>query len=391
MPDDPYVQLPDEEEAPAALLDDAVEYLRAELPGWEPSDAALEVAVLAAFADEGSVLYALLRERATDQFRDFGASILGVAAGEPTPASTTTTWTARDNAGYTIEAGTPIVVDAPTGRFAFEVVEDDTIAPGATVAAGVLVQALEPGSAASLADGPVLFDEQPAWVDSVTLDAPAAGGSDGEDDDEHLARIRRAAQLLSRAPILPRDFELTAMEVAGVARALVIDGYDDTTGLSDQERTVSIYPVDVLGAASDPVTQAAVQALIEARREANWIVRVGDPTYTTVDVDITVAATEGADHATVAASVEAAIAAEPLNPVLHGQPPLGEARTWRNRATIRRYEVAATADRVEGVEYVDEVLLAASPAAPADADVALTGAAPLPLPGDINVTVVAAT
>jgi hypothetical protein len=386
---DSYHQLPADDESPVALLEDAIAQFAAAVAGWVRSDAAPEVALLAALADEGSTLYALLREDADDRFRDFGASILGVPAGDPLPAATTTTWTARNPApvgGERIEAGTQLVVDAPAGRVAFEVVEDAVLPATETVLAGVTVQALDPGAFANGVTGPVLFDEPLAWVQTVVVDAPAGGGSDGDSPEAHQERVRRAARILSRVPILPRDFEIVAQEIPEVARALVLDNYDADTGLSDQERTVSIFPIQASGADVSAPGMTAVEALVAARREVNWVTRVAAPTRTTIDANITVMARAGADLAIVEALVTAAILDEVLNPARHGQPLTGERLTWQQQDTIRVYEVAAVA-RVDGVDYVDEVLLSKTGSAPAAANVTLDGPAPLPEPGTITVTV----
>lgn len=392
MPD-PYAPLPADDESIDVLTGEHDDYLRAAIPGWAPSAGALEVAERAAFADEASTLYALLRERADDEWRDYGADVLGIIPAGDVPASASTTWTARDTLGHTIDAGTVIIIDAPEGRFAFEAVYETTIPAASDEATGVLVQATEQytGTQTNGVTGTVIFDEQPSWVLSVTFDAPASGGTDAEDDTDYLNRIKRAALLLSRAPILPGDFELVAQEVAGVARALVLDGYDDTDDTSDNERTVSVYPVTDEGLAVSGPTKTAIQALIEERREVNWIVRVADPDYTTVNVDITVSALEDADSATVDAAVQEAIEQGPLNPALWGDTASGERQTWKLRTWIRRYEIAATADRVGGVYDVTEVKLSTGADPTADADVELTGPAPLPLAGTVNVTVVAPT
>lgn len=387
--------LPPDDESPAALLADFKTFLQDLVPGWVPSDAALEVALGAGFADEGATLYALLREEAADRFRDFGRTILGVPDLQPTPAATTTTWVARAAApagGLTVEAGTTLAIDAAGGPFGFEVVDDATIPEGDSSLAGIAVRAIEGGTEPNGADGPVLLDEPPAWVASVDLDAPANGGTAGDTDEENIARVIRAAQILSRAPILPGDFELVAQEVDGVARALVIDGYDHDTGLDEQERTVSIYPVGVDGQPVGPTRKTAIRELVEARREVNWVARVADPTYTTVEVEITVAKRDSTvDDTVLADAVEAAINSQILSPARHGLPLSGDRLTWRNRTQIRRYEVASIADLVEGVEYVASVRLAAAGDPLADADVTLDGPAPLPEPGNVTVTVVAAT
>lgn len=375
---DPYVPLPDDNESVAALASDFDDAMRDAVPGWAPSAAAFEVAFRAVFADEGSTLYSLVRERFDDEYRDYGTDILAIAPAEATPASSTTTWIARDTAGpYTIDAGATIVIDAPQGRVALEVVNETTIGAGDDTATDVLVQALDSwtGTIANGATGDVLFDQQPAWVLSVTLNAPLSGGVDEEDDTAYLDRVRTGAQLLSRAPILPSDFELVAQE-AGAARALVRDRYDDTTSDPDVDRCVSIYPVDENGDPASSGTKAAIAALVAARREVNWIVRVADPTYHTIDVDITVSAEDGADHTTVSAAVAATLSDQVLNPALWGQPALGEARTFRRRTVLRRYEVASGADHTDDVYDVQSVHLGfqwAATAAAATDIVTVTG------------------
>lgn len=390
MPD-PYERLPDDDESPLALLADYKDYLIAEWAGWASSDASLEVAIGAAFADEGSTLYSLVREDADDRFRDFGSTFLNTPPVEPASASTTTTWTARTVAGvggYTIEAGEQIVVESDTGNFGFEVVQETLIPEFDISVAGVLVRALEPGTDANLADGPVVFDEPPAWVDTVILDAPATGGTDGDTDEEHAAKVRAAVQLLSRAPILPADFAKVAQEVDEVGRALVRNLYDDDLALDNQERTVSIYPIQLDGTACSVDGKAEIKAKVLARREVNWVCRVADPTYTPVDLAITVAAVEGTEYVDLAERVEAAIAAGPLSPANHGQPPLGELLVWLRRTTVRRNEIVSAADLVDGVDYVTSVTIVG---ADGDGNLPLPGSAPLPLPGTITVTVEAAT
>lgn len=356
MPD-PYVPLPDDDESVDALTSDFDDYMRTAVPGWEPSDGAVEVAMRAAFADEASTLYSLVRDRADDEWRDYGNDILGLPPGEAAPATTSVTVTARDTAGYTLDAGETIVIDAPTGRAGFEVVTATTIAPGASSAAGVLIQALDAGTAGNGLTGPILFDEQPAWISTMVLDAQTSGGTDAEADADYLDRVRRAAQLLSRAPILADDYELVAQEVPTIARALVRDNYDELAGTGGHDLILSVYPIDADGESMGSGPKADLAALYAERCIVNTLVRIGDATYTTIDVALTVSALEGEDHTDLATAVAAAITGEPLNPALFGQPPLGERLTWLRRTLIRLYEIAAVADRVEGVYDVTTVTL----------------------------------
>lgn len=394
-----YTELDARDEQPEAILADARETLAELVPGWAPSDAAIEDAILAAIADEAATLYALLREDATDKFRDIGLRVFGVPTGDPVPAQTTTTWTARAAApvgGYELPAGTTIAISAPQGLIGFETFEDYTLAEGATVLEDVVVVASEDGAAANGATGTVQMDDPLAWVSSVTVDAPAHSGDDGQDDEEHLNAIVQAIAGLSRSPILAADFERLALESTSVGRCLVRDNYNDTTATDDEERTVSLYPITEAGGTVGSLVKAEIEARAESRREQNWVVVVADPTYTTVDVDITVARTDASvDPGVLEDAVEAAIAGGPLSPARFGLPTFGDPNSdtssWRRRTTLRRFEVAAAADAVQGVEYVTLVKLAATGDTTVDADLALSGSAPLPQPGTITVTVVDAS
>lgn len=487
MPD-PYERLPDDDEAPEALLQDFKDYMAAAVPGWQPDDPAVEVALGAAFADEGSTLYDLLREEADDRYADFGAQILDVPAADPVSATAITEWTARDNAGYTLEAGQTLVI----GGFGFEVVEETEIPNGSTVASGVEVRALDTGTEPNGAETPVQFDEPPAWVDTVTVTTAASGGTDGDTEEEHIARVRGEASLLSRAPIQADDYETVAQEEDEVARALVRDNYlpgtnekhsvtidatsgqwtfepmdagqvasalewditaeelqtalealsninpgdvivtggpgataplvvefsgqyaeqnltqsvttdtltggagtatvtttvEGTAGQEDQDLAVAVYPIDDAGESVSAGTLTSLSTRYADRVIVNTIVSIGRPTYTDVDVDITVEADGTVSHDDLETRVAEAIADEILNPATFGLPPVGERLTWKFKDTIRQYEVAAIAARVEGVAFVDgPPLLGANGGATADADLVLDGAAPLPRAGAIDVTV----
>jgi len=391
MPDE-YTGLPPDDETPQALLDDARSTMSELVPGWEPSDGAPDDAILAAGADEDATLYALLRESANDQFRGFGQTVYGIPPGDPTPAATTATWTSRTAApvgGLELPGGTTIAVEAPQGLVGFEVVDDHVLAEGNTTLPAIAVQALEDGAAANGATGTVQMDSPLAWVLSVVLDDPASGGSDGQTEDQHLETIRRRIEGQSNAPIVPRDWELLAMETPSCERCLVLDLWDEETQLGDQERTVSLFPVDAAGEALTGPEQDAIRARGEERRELNWVVRVADPTYTEVDVEITVARTDGTVEPTaLATAVQTAVASGPVSPGNFGLPLEGDRASWRPRTFLRRYEVAVAADNVRGCDYVVQVNLAAAGDTPLDADLALDGSAPLVRPGTVTVTVI---
>lgn len=378
-----YVTLP-ADETPATLLADAIEALRTSLPGWEPSAAAVEVAILAAVSDEASVLYGLLREGATDWSRDFGAVVEGVVPIEAGPASSATTWTATDTVGHLIGAGTVLVITAAAGNYGVQVVQDYAIPAGQDHLAGVIVQALDDGTGPNAATGPVAADMPPAWLATITLDAPLSGGVDAEADADYDARLARERRRSSRAVVLPADVESVALDIPGIDRCQVVDNYNATTSTAGAANTMSVYPIDASGNNPSPGAITALTAELVARRQLNFVLCIGTPTRTNVAVAITVAVEADADHAVVTAGVQAAIA-DCLSPATWGLPPLGEDRTWHRRTKAHLYEVAAAASGADGVEYVDALTLNG-----AATDAALPGMAPLPTLTTCTVTIVVA-
>lgn len=355
-----FEPLPADDEAPGVLSADAEAYLRSALPGWQPSTAAVEVALAAAFAEEGATLYSLARERDTDQFRDLGVSVFGVAPGAPTAATTTLTITARDAAGYELAAGERFVIDAPQGRIAFQTVVARTLAATQTVLTDVLVAAVTPGQAATGATGPVLLDNPPAWIASVTVDAAALGGTDGMSDEQHLDEIKANARLLHVAAVDDDDHEMVLQRlVPGVARALVLDRYDLPTETDNVDGAVTVAPIDAAGADVSSGTRALCVEIIKARSVIGDV----EKTYATtadrnnIALRVTVARKPGIADGVVEADVDDAVRARALNPALHGQPALGERRSWKQRRTVRLYEVASTIDLADSVEYVDQLLM----------------------------------
>jgi uncharacterized phage protein gp47/JayE len=391
-----YTELDRRDEDPEAILQDARETLAQLVPGWAPSDGALDDGMLAAVADEASTLYSLLRETADDMFADIGQQIFLVPTLDAMPARTTTTWTAREAAppgGYELPAGTSIAISAPQGLIGFETIVDLTLAEGETVLGSVQIVATEDGPAGNGAIGSVQMDDPLAWVSEITVDAPAYGGEDAEDDEDYRDRVVRTIAGLSRSPILPADFERLALESTDVARCLVLDNYNADTDEDDEERTVSLFPIDQAGNPVGSGVKTEIKNRAEGRREQNWVVVVADPTYTDVDVEITVARTSSAvSPSALEDAVKSTLESGPLSPAWFGMPmggdPMSDTSGWQKRGTLRRFELAAAADMVQGVEYVVSVEIAESGDAVVDADLALAGAAPLPRAATVTVTVV---
>lgn len=374
---------------PDDLAEDAFAYLEDAIPGWLPAPGNLETWLVEANAQLAGELMDVASAVPTSIFRYYGETVLGLPPNEAQSATGTTTWTARDAAGYTIEAGTLVGIAAAGDELLpFEVQSETVIAPGATTATGVIVVAVDPGTEANgLTAAPEVIDPLD-WVASIVLTgvpAATAGGVDEESDADYLDRLHELLGLLAPRPILPNDFAVLARTVAGVGRSTAIDLYNPGPPVATNvPRCVTVV---VAGATGQPVgagVKASVDTLLQSLREVNFLVFVIDPTYTAIAVTFTFTTYPTYTPATVEAAAEAAVA-DYLSPANFGRPPYGDdPGVWIADTKVRYLEVAEVVNRVEGVWYVASLTVNGG-----TADVVLAGPGPLPTPGAINGTPVA--
>jgi len=389
-----YIDLPIETD-PQDVLNDFITYIQSLVPGWTPGagnlDAWLANAIALAAAETRDVASAVPKSI----FRYFGATLVNYPPIDAVSAAVLTDWTAIDAAGYTIPAGTQVSI-AKTGdeTFAFQTTEDAVIAPGDTTVTGVQAIALIPGADSSGVGAPggtVDLVDPLAFVTAITQQAATAGGADAEDDDTYLNRLASYLQTIAPRPILPNDFAVFAKAIPGVARVVVIDGYNTADDTFDNPRMVTIVGIDSSGAALDGTHKSEVQADAEARREVNFIVNMDDPTFNNIDVTVQVKALDGFDPVALQAAIEQAIT-DYLSPATWGSVD-GDPTQWTNQPVVRYLEIAALVNAVPGVDYITttggnyDLEIAIHPAALGRVDLNLTGIAPLPVADVLSVTV----
>jgi uncharacterized phage protein gp47/JayE len=351
---------------------DALDFLAANLPGWVPREGQLDTWMVEVWARMQYETQAVAALVPLGIFAYFGKSVLGIPAITAWPAAVQSTWTLTDTNGHTIPAGTVVAypIDGDTSLY-FQVAGDVTVPPSSsTTSAGeVTLIAVEAGTAANgLGAGTVNLVDSLAWVDTITTTATTAGGVDAESDAAYLDRLRTLLKLLAPRPIKPADFSALALEVAGVARATTIDGYNPGDLTSGNERMVAVAVADAAGQPLSSGVKTAVQTFLDSEREVNFVVNVIDPTYTSVNVTATLKKLSTADGAVVQAAAEAALA-DYLSPA-----------NWDWSGTVRRFELVSLLDQVAGVDYVVSITTPSG-------DVALSGVASLPQPGSITITV----
>lgn len=380
-----YIELPVETDT-GVLTQDAFDYLQTRIPGWLPSEGNLDVWLLEAMAQITGELRDVASNVPVSIFKYYGQSLLGIPIIAASPAQLLSTWTMRDTAGHTIPAGTLVGVRGTDGTITpFFVQADTTVLAGASVtsAGGVVLVASDPGIGLSgytpPADTLQLIDNL-EFVDNVQGFGAVGGGVDEEAEDVYLSRLSAELQLLTPRPILPNDFAVLATSIAGVDRALAIDGYNPADLSSGNARMVAVAVIDAAGNALSAPIKAQVDALLQGMREVTFVVNVIDPTKTSINVTCTVKVVAGFDLTDVDNRVTAAVT-DYLQPYNWGLPLVGDTPQWVQQTTVRYLDVANVIKDVQGVWYIVSLTVNAG-----TADVGLSGVAPLTQPGTINIT-----
>jgi Baseplate J-like protein len=373
-----YVDLPIETD-PDVLKDEAVAAIQDALPGWEPASGNLETILVEAVAEMASEDAEVASQMPTAVFRKLGASLFGIDPIDGVQAIGSTTWTMTDALGHTIPAGTFVAI----GDVSFETSEDVTVAIGVSTAS-VPIIAVESGEAANDLSGTVDLIDTLAFVDHVVTVGTTSGGVDAETDDEYLDRLTEEITLMAPRPIVPEDFEIMSRRIAGVDRSLAVDGFNPADSTYDNERMIAIAAIDEDGEAVSGTIKTAIKDYLEARREANFVVNMIDPTYETIGVIATVTVLPGFDVATTLDVAEGAVE-NYLQPYNFGRVSSGDgrfARPWVLTDRVGYLNIAEVIKRSEGIAFIETLTVNGHDGT----DVSLSGAAPLTRPGTITIT-----
>lgn len=387
---DIYIEAPLDTD-PQDLLDDCYTYLAANIPGWEPTQGQLDVWILMAFASLAAETRDVASIVPASIFRWFGANLVSLPPQEDVEATCTTTWTAVDDNGYTVPAGTQIAIEiAGASPVPFLTTFDAVIAPGSTSISGVPTVAVTPGSYANgigVINGAVDLLDALTFISGVTQDDLPTGGLDAETDSSYLNRLAAELQLLAPRPILAPDFAIFSRNVTGVYRAAAIDLLKGDTLTPNTPRCVTVGAMDDTGAPIGSTVKATLLAYLQAAREQNFLVYVNDPVVELIDVTCTVKAQPGADHTAVQSAVNDAITAF-LNPLTWGNFNAdANPQDWNNITTLRYNALLAVIGDADGVQYVTSMTMGVHGGALAGTDIVFTDTFPLPDANTLTITV----
>lgn len=382
----------------AQMKAELYEAMEEAFPGWRPEEGNPEKWLIDAIVDRLIVpLAQFAADVAAELFHRFGETIVKIQPIEATPATVKSTWKMIDNAGYTIFAGTQ--VEIPTSgntNEPFRVVADvDVPAKSTTTEAGqVLLEAINPGAGANNLSGRGQLVDSLDYIsreeDAIMLVDESTGGTDAEDPTLYLGRLAETMQTLAPRPIIATDAEILARNIPGVYRSVALDNFNPETNDPEKpetwesERTISVVVCDEAGEPCSALVKEAVKADLAAKREANFIFFVLDPTYTTIKVHFEIVVLPGFDQATVEANVKGAIEAF-LKPAQFGSDPSSDARSWLNRAKLYYQDIVTVVNNQQGVDHYTALKIGKEGGALGEVDVALAGPAALTKPGKVEV------
>jgi hypothetical protein len=368
------------------LLEQYLSVMQTVWPGYSPEGGAtpewVQAQIFAAWAANCAQLCTL---GGSALFRQFGTQLLALPYEPGSAAAAVAQITATDTSGYVLPAGTQITLTLGAVQVGFQTVSSLQI-PAGSLTGTVPVAAVLPGSAFNGATNPAATVAQIDWVASVSVLTPSSGGVDQETDDDYQARLAAMLQLLAPRPITAADYATMALSFIPapgsteqeVGRATAIDGYDPPSGTYGNEREVTVCVTDPNGIALNAATMSAVAQWLTSLREANFLVNVVAPNYTTVYVACTVVATAGYPATVVQANVQAALL-NFLTPANFGTPSQ-MVSGWENTTNVYLSVVESVVQGAAGVDHIPAGTLAVdvrSPPTNTTADLALTGAFPL--------------
>jgi Baseplate J-like protein len=385
---------PDIETDKRTIFEQICNSLAARVPGWIAHDGNLEVWLIEDFSTVAAAIRAEAITVPEAIFVTYGEEVLGIPIPIPKPAIGSSNWTALTAMGYSIPAGTRFTLPKTGDQLVvFEVTSTAEIKPGDTAVQDVAFQAVDPGTFANGLVGAGEVVDPLSWVDTIDVPLPTEQGDDGQTVEQYLNLLVMLMRVIALRPILPWDYAVLALRVAGVGRAVAMDGYEPSDGTWGHQRQITLVVTAPDGTECPQKTKDTVKQSLEALREVNFTVHVIDPEYLVVDVNYTVTAFAEQDPQTVVDLCDQALKDE-LSPatfrlgttspsIAAGEViPPQEAGAAPGRQTLHLNDFIGLLDRQRGVDWVDAVALNGTAA-----DVLMGSPITLPKPGTITGTV----
>lgn len=358
-----YVDLRVYDKDPTDILKSSIEEMQSLMPEWTAREDNTEVMLLQAIAVAVSEsVYAI--NRLPSSILVGLLKLYGIERDGGYFAEVDVQFNVNNSMGYTIPRGYRLSLPQQQGfgSLVFETVNGLAIPQGSNVGV-VQARAVTVGDQANgvPAGTPLeVLETGGYFIDSVNTATEITNGRDEEDDKDWFDRGVQRFGRLTDTLVVPRHFELAAMERPEVTRARALDNYNADAGsgvVGDHpgHLTLALYGDS---SALNAATKAGVIASFIERKLAALILHTVDPVVTEVPVNITVKPNSGYPDTRVVDAVEYALR-QWLN-----------TDTWPWKGTVYVNELIGVVSELPEVDYV--TLLTAP-----SANVPLNGAAPL--------------
>lgn len=310
---------------PDVLIQQSFINLSSKIQGWIPREGNLEVLLIEEMARVAAETATVASDVPKSIFRYYG-SLINIPPFDGVKSEikvTITLYNPAPSGGYPVASGTVAGFMYQGNTYQFQTIADVTILEGATSVAGVVMEAIEYGTAYNIAEimqiNPVnthlsLLNVDPN-ISGITIsstpstDASINTGVDPESDAAYLTRLSRQLQLLAPRPITTGDFAELSKNSANVYRAVAIDGfnpYSNLLAVNDADLTNGValagYWSPVGGVNTPTVTQSSTGATVT----------MAAMTSTTLTADLTTSSMSMA----VTAALNGATVTQPLPVVL---------------------------------------------------------------------------
>lgn len=391
MPDQ-YIDIPIEFDE-TAFYNQAVVRIQDDFPEWEPITGSLVDILLKSCATMAAVSGEIASGVPFDIFKAF-LNWAGQPALEATAATVTVRFTAVDNIGHTVPEFTPVGLSSESSPqpVGFQTITDAVIPQGQTYV-DAITYATVPGTQGNDLNQ-VFRVDQLGYIQNVTLSPVnnvSFGGVDAETDPEFVTRGAQELETWTETPILGRDFALLARKINGVYRCGYIDNYNPADNTYNNDKMVTLCPIDVNGDTVTAAQQQQVSDFMESLREINFVCNVMTPTYSTFDVSVTVHIQDQSQAAATAAQADVTNAvSEYLNKANWGKPTtqVGENPVWINTPIVRYSKVMTVIESLGSIDYAENLTFGITGQAMGTVDITMPGLFSLPEIGTVTVNVV---
>lgn len=369
-----FIEVPIDTDAPT-LADEAVDRLSERWPDWEPNDGDLEVVMIETLAPMAENAAQALAQVPSAIFREYGTKLIGRPYDPGVRATGSLTFIFIDTVGYTIPQDFEVDIDG----FSFTV-DSETIVPvGSTTVSGVVVHAsIEGADANGLVGSNIVPMTGLAGINTITLEAPTSGGEDPENDIDYQNALTNDLQLQAKTLVTTRDFEIWAMQKAGIGRA-----YAEHAG----DRAVNVAIATLEGEVVATAIKTDLLNDFNQYKLVNTVLTLNDPTYTTIAVTYTVKAIPGFDFTDLRARIDSMLA-DLLSPANWGRPKGSSFfSSWVNDPVVRSNLLIDRIGDVDGVNYVTSVAITGSAGSASGTNWTMAGTYALPRAGVMTGTI----